>query len=71
MDAPDPQALHLDLEAHNLNVEPFTYQPGQHVSVSASVSNEDATVKYQINNHSSIGLTLGKDHAFLNYKLTF
>lgn len=71
MDAPTPKALNLQLEAHNLNATPFAYQPGTHLSVSASIGNRDATIAYQINDHSSIAFTAGTDHAFLNYKLTF
>lgn len=78
MDAQNRAALKLDIEQDAVTgaADLFSSQVLQHqlktnLSVAASISNDDVTLKDQINDHSSISFTVGKDHAMLNYKLTF
>lgn len=78
MDAPDRKALKLNLEQDALTGATTVFsdvvlqhQLKTNLSVSASISDQDVTLKDQINDHSSISFNVGKDHAMLNYQLTF
>lgn len=78
MDATTRAVVKLDVEqaaisgaAFVVSKEILQHQLNTNLSVSASLSCDDVTLKNQINDHSSISFTVGKDHAMLNYQLTF
>lgn len=78
MDAANRAALKLDIEqdavtgaADVFSKEVLQHQLNTNLSVTGSISKDDVTVSDQLTKNSSLSFTVGKDHAMLNYKLTF